>query len=108
MTIGLFSIFASLLGLFLIVKTIFKFRKGHLSSVEMLFWNMLWVVLIVVALTPGVTTTIAAFFGIGSGSNLVIYVSIIGLFFLNYVLYSKVVHQEHEITRLVRELSKKK
>ena len=52
---------------------------------------------------PATTSTVADLFGVGRGVDLVVYVSIIALFYLVFRIYDKVERVENDVTRLVRE-----
>ena len=106
--INLFTILISVGALYLVVKTSSRYKRGNLNFTEMIFWNTAWFLLVVIAFLPGITTYFARLVGVDSGSNLVVYVAVIVLFMLVHNLYTRNIKLEHTITKLVRELAKKK
>jgi len=92
-------------ALFAIVKTIWQFKRGALTIAWLLFWMVFWAAAAVVAVLPQTTDVIAHLVGVGRGADLVIYASLIVLFYLVFRVYVKIENTEHEITRLVRKLS---
>ena len=101
----LFSYVIGALMAFLAAKTIRKYREGHLTTVETMFWTGIWAVTAIIAFIPRVTTHVANLVGVGRGSDLIIYLAILGLFYICFRLYSKIETLEHELTLLVRELA---
>ncbi|MBN1376941.1 DUF2304 family protein [Candidatus Woesearchaeota archaeon] len=95
-------------AVYLIVKVIFNFKREKISLSEFIFWEILWILLIILAVFPRNFNTIAEKIGVSSIFNLIVYISIILLFFLIYKLYIKSEEQREEITKLVREITLKK
>lgn len=58
-----------------------------------------------VAALPQTADTLARIVGVGRGADVVIYFSLIVIFYLIFRLYVKIEQGEGEITRLVRKLS---
>jgi hypothetical protein len=54
---------------------------------------------------PQTTDVVAQFFGVGRGADAVIYIALIGLFFLVFRMYVHIEAVEGEITQLVRKLA---
>ncbi|MFH1505971.1 MAG: DUF2304 family protein [archaeon] len=90
---------------FALYRTIKQLRAGQLSMKETLAWCILWVVIIVGVLIPGVTSFFSDIFGIGRGVDLALYVSIILLFYMIFRIYVKLDMMEHQITKVVREVA---
>ena len=97
----IFSVFA----LFAISRTIVQFRKGGLTLAWLLFWVVFWLAVGVVVVLPKTTDILANIVGVGRGADFIIYISIIGLFFLVFKMFAKIESVEQEITRLVRKLA---
>ena len=58
-----------------------------------------------VAVLPQTADALARVVGVGRGADVVIYLSLIAIFYLIFRLYVKIEQVEGEITRLVRKLS---
>jgi len=65
----------------------------------------LFITSLVTIIRPGLTTTIAHYFGVGRGSDLIFYLMISGLAFLCVVLYTKIRKLEETQTIIVREIA---
>ena len=87
---------------FALLRAVQRFRKGGLSILQFLLWSVFWVGLAVAALMPNVTAKIAAFFGVGRGVDLAIYLSLALLFYVAFRQLAKIEDLERQITRMVR------
>ncbi|MBT5808713.1 DUF2304 family protein [Candidatus Uhrbacteria bacterium] len=92
-------------ALWAITKTIVQFKKGALTIAWLFFWFCFWGTAGVVAALPQTTDVIANLVGVGRGADLVIYTSLVALFYLVFRVYVKIEKTEREITRLVRKLA---
>ncbi len=92
-------------ALFAITRTMFQFKRGALTIAWLLFWILFWTTAGVVALLPQTADAAARIVGVGRGADVVIYASLVALFYLVFRVYIKIEHVESEITRLVRKLS---
>lgn len=98
---GLIIVFA----LFAITRTLLQFKKGVVTRRWLLFWILFWVVAGTVAALPQTADAVARLVGVGRGADVVIYLSLVVIFYLIFRLYVKIEQVESEITRLVRKLS---
>ncbi len=94
-------------ALFAIVRAIRQFRGGHLPMGGLLFWVAFWILVSVITLLPQTTSIVANVVGVGRGADLVIYASLIVLFYLVFRIFVKIEDTEREITKLVRKLALK-
>ena len=92
-------------ALFAVTRTVLQFKKGAVSRHWLLFWMLFWVGAGTVAALPQTADTLARIVGVGRGADVVIYLSLIVIFYLIFRLYVKIEQVESEITRLVRKLS---
>ena len=91
--------------LFAISRVILRVREKMISSYAGLFWLLIWLAALIGVLLPATTTQIAAFFGIGRGVDVIVYVSLALLFYLVFRIYVMIEDLRHEITFLVRQLA---
>lgn len=92
-------------ALFAVTRTVLQFKKGAVTRRWLLFWILFWVVAGTVAALPQTADTLARIVGVGRGADVVIYLSLIVIFYLIFRLYVKIEQVESEITKLVRKLS---
>lgn len=90
---------------FAITRTVFQFKRGALTIAWLLFWICFWALAGVVAALPQTADTVARLVGVGRGADVVIYFSLVALFYLIFRVYVKIEKVEGEITRLVRKLA---
>lgn len=101
----IFKIIIVLFVLFAWSRVFLRFRDRKISSWEFAFWSFLWIVALVVLFIPAITQPVANFLQIGRGIDVVVYLSIILLFYLVFRIYVKMEGVEQEITKVVREVS---
>jgi hypothetical protein len=92
-------------ALFAIARVVKQYKEGRLTRPLLAFWSCFWLGAAIVALLPDTSTIAARIVGVGRGADLVIYVSLIGVFYLVFRMYVKVEDLERQITRLVRKLA---
>ncbi len=100
----LFSIFI----LFAISRAILRFKEGKVSFLALIGWVFLWMWVGIIIWIPGVTTHIAKILGIGRGADLIIYGSIVTLFYLIFRIYVKIEDIERQITQIARKIALQK
>lgn len=92
-------------ALFALSRTIWQFKRGTLALVWFLFWIVFWCATGLVAILPQTTDVIARVVGVGRGADVVIYASLLALFYLVFRIYVKIEQVEREVTGLVRKLA---
>lgn len=97
---------------FSLAKVVFVFRRGQLRRGPLVLWGVLWLGIAVVALVPDLSSRLAEYVGVGRGSDLVVYGSILFLFYAVFRLVIKQSYLEREIadlagTAAIREAQKK-
>ncbi|MBI4438290.1 DUF2304 family protein [Candidatus Uhrbacteria bacterium] len=92
-------------ALFAVTRTVLQFKKGTVTRRWLLFWILFWLVAGIVAALPQTADTLARIVGVGRGADVVIYFSLVVIFYLIFRLYVKIEQVEGEITRLVRNRS---
>ncbi len=102
---GIFQIIGVLFALFAWSRVILRYKDKNISVFELVFWSIVWLGVVIIALFPGIFTGLSFFFGIGRGVDILLYVGMIVLFYLLFRLYVKIDSQQKEITKLVRELA---
>lgn len=103
----LFQIIVLIFIVFVFLKIFKKYQEKVISSREMIFWGLLWLVAALLITWPGTTSFLASQLGIGRGVDLVIYVAMIANFYLIFRLYVRAERQEKNITRLVQKIALK-
>jgi len=86
----------------IVLRLIYKLKIKDIGIGQFFSWLLVWLIAIFIIWYPGFTTYLATRVGIGRGVDLVIYVSIIVIFYLMFKLLLKIEKIEKQITKIVR------
>jgi small membrane protein len=89
-------------AVFALSRVVMRFRKGGLPLIHLVIWFLFWAAVIVAVLRPATTSSVAAWVRVGRGTDLVMYLSVLALFYLLFRLFGKIEELERQITRVVR------
>lgn len=78
-------------------------QKNQMTLLGFLVWFFLWLAVLVVFWIPDSTSYLAAYLGIGRGADLVVYISIVAIFYLIFKIFVRLNKIEEDITKVVRE-----
>ena len=94
-----------LLALFALalIKVVMKYYRGELPSGSAISWVIFWLLAMAIVAQPDLTSKVAKLFGVGRGADVVVYLALVGLFFLVFRLMIKIEKLNREITKVVRE-----
>ena len=87
----------------IIAKTLQKYRMNSITVREFFLWTVFWLIGAVLVIFPDALQTIANFVGIGRGADLLIYLSLIILFFGLFDILVRLERIERDITKIVRK-----
>lgn len=102
MNLSVIQIILILFALFALTRTVQRFRDGSVSFVQLALWVIFWVGVVVVVILPDTSSKVASFFGVGRGADLVVYLALAIVFYLQFRLFVKTEEVERQITKLVR------
>jgi len=102
------SIIIIIFALFAWSRAFLRFKDKKITISEFSFWSFIWAGVVIVAWNPEVISLVSLKVGIQRPIDLVIYSSVLLLFYLNFRLYVKQDKTDSEITEIVRELSLRK
>ena len=103
--ITLIQVLIMIFALFAWSRAILRLKSKNIGLGELLFWSIIRIAVIVVALFPEIISNLSEIAGVGRAVDLVVYVSIIVLFYLIFRLYVIIDSKNREMTTLVRELA---
>lgn len=75
---------------------------------EFLFWIVLWLAVGTAVLLPRLTSFLAAYLGVGRGADLVVYGSLIFIFYMIFRIFARQERMEKDISKIVEEIAKGK
>lgn len=91
----------------ILVQLIVRVIKDRTQFFKLLFWGLFWgVALIFIWLPTNTIDKLGQLFGVGRGIDVLVYLSIVFLFYYIFRQNEKVNKLEKQITKLVRELAK--
>ncbi len=99
--------FFIILLLFLIYRTAMKWRTRDLRFKEFLFWNILWLSIGIVVIYPKTASLVAQMVGVGRGADLVVYSSLLLIFYLLFRIFMHLEKTEQQITKIVIDVALK-
>lgn len=95
-------------SLFALSRVYLRFRERKLSSFAFVFWMAVWITGLVFLFFPDFLSGFAKFVGIGRGVDVLLYTSIVVIFYLIFRVYVKLDDIEKQITALTRIIALKK
>lgn len=88
----------------LILGKLFKqWQQDKMTLGIFLAWCFLWLAILLVFWLPEITSYLANFLGIGRGADLIVYLSIVLIFYLIFKIFVRINKTDKQITKLVRE-----
>lgn len=96
-----------ILIILIILRLAYKLKTKEINLGQFFSWLFIWLVAISIIWYPQITTYLATRVGIGRGVDLVVYISIIVIFYLMFRLLLKIEKIEKQITKIVRSDSLK-
>lgn len=99
------QILVLLFVLFAWSRAFLRMREKNIGIGEFSFWSLIWIIVSIVTLFPGLMSILSGLVGIGRGMDLAVYAGIVLLFYLMFRLYVRVDTQSKEVTKLVREIA---
>ena len=103
----IFQYLIIIFALFAMSRVVLRFKDNKFTIAEFIFWDLIWLAVVIVGFFPQITSIVADFVGIGRGIDVFVYAGIILLFYLVYRIYVKLETIEQEITKVVREVALK-
>lgn len=91
----------------ILLQTLNKFRAKNVSLREFLFWVIFWLAVGTAILMPKLTIFLANYLGVGRGADLVVYASLIFVFYMIFRLFVRQQRLEKDISKIVEEIAKK-
>jgi hypothetical protein len=91
------------LAIILSISVVILMFSGKFKTFMRLFLVLFYLILLVFIAAPPLSDKVANFFGIGTGKDMIIYLSIAIIWFLTSLNHAKIKRTERHITELVRK-----
>ncbi|MBU1131901.1 DUF2304 domain-containing protein [Patescibacteria group bacterium] len=101
----IFQIIILILIAIVCFKAVRKLLKKEISFLLFASWIGLWLIVALIAIFPSIVNRLADFVGIGRGVDLIIYLSIISLFYMLFKINLRQNKIEKNISELVRKIA---
>ena len=88
---------------FAIWRTSLRYQKKDITGRELIIWLIFWFLVALAAIWPKKTDVIAQWLGVERGADLLVYISIIVIFFLLFRLIVKLEKIDRAITEIIRD-----
>ncbi len=102
----LIQIILLLLVIMAIRRLYLKFTSHDISRSEFTAWLILWLAALLVVALPQTASYLAFWMGVGRGSDLVVYLSVLILFYLVFKMVVRLEKIEQQLTMIVRSLAR--
>ena len=99
------KVFILLFGIFAVSRSHLRYKDRLLTMTAALFWILLWTLIILSVMFKEETSSLAQYFGIGRGADLLLFGAVLFLSYLSFRLYVRVEELRQELTRLIRALA---
>lgn len=93
--------------LFALSRVVLRFKGGQIGSGEAFFWGIVFTSAVLSILFPTELSSLAKSLGIGRGVDLLVYISLVVLFYLVFRIYVLLENIRHDITEVVRKIALK-
>lgn len=88
---------------FVVSRIAVRFRAGDMTGREFGIWLVFWLVVATAILIPQQTDVIARMVGVERGADLLVYISVIVLFFVVFKVSVKLEKLDRTLTKIVRD-----
>ncbi len=88
-----------------IARTLRQYQAQKVSVYWFTVWALFWIGVCAVAISPQTTDIVADWVGVERGADLIVYISIIILYYAMYRVLMRLERQNRELTDLVRSLA---
>lgn len=95
----------TLFALFAVTRAYRSRQDGLIDRRKLMYWIVLWGILLTIIWLPQTTSLLAFYLGVGRGVDLVLYISIVVLFYAQFKISRKIDRLERSMTELVRVLA---
>jgi hypothetical protein len=94
--------------IFVVTRVFSRYLKNDITFRELVLWLIFWALVTLAVLMPQKTDVVAQTLGVSRGADLLVYLSIIVLFFIVFKIIVKLEKIERNITEIVRQDALKK
>jgi len=101
----LIQILLLLFIIYAVIKVALRYKDKIISLQEFVLWTVFWFMVGFVVILPETTSLVANLVGVGRGVDLVIYISILILFYLVFRILVRLDKIDKDVTKIVRKIA---
>lgn len=105
MQLIILQVIAGIFALFALSRAYLRFKERKLSSFAFIFWIFIWLAGVIAIFFPDLTSSFAQIVGIGRGVDVVLYASIVVIFYLLFRIYIMVEDSRRQVTEVARKVA---
>lgn len=89
----------------MLVGAALRFRRGEMRRGPAALWAALWIGVIVFVASPDLSQDVAVTLGVGRGVDVIVYLSILALLFMQYRLWARQERIDRALTAISRAIA---
>ena len=90
---------------FILSRVVLRFKNKEITLKELIGWILFWLMVAVAVIWPKNTDVLAKIVGVSRGADLLVYLSIVVIFFIIFKIIVKLEKIDKDITKIVREVA---
>lgn len=91
--------------LFVVGKIVWRFFKKEIRGRELVIWLIFWALVALAVGLPQTTDRLAVRLGVSRGADLLVYISVLVLFYLVFRILVKLEKVDKDLTKIVRAIA---
>ena len=104
----LFSWILLVIGVFAVSRAFLRLKDKTITFGSCILWILVWACAVVLSFMPELTTDLANLLGVKRGVDIVVFISIIALFYLVFRIYVRIENLNKKLSELVERLALRK
>jgi hypothetical protein len=88
-----------------LTKAIYAYKQRGMRAPDCLWWTLVWIGTASIIIFPDATSFVAHLLGIGRGADLIMYASLLVIFYLLFRIHLTLARFEQEVTEIVRAIA---
>ncbi|WP_455277703.1 DUF2304 family protein [[Eubacterium] cellulosolvens] len=100
-----YGVIVAIIAASFFIITLNQYFRGRIKFRQLIFWEVLWVVLFITGIFPEIYESITVILGLATPLNLFTTSSIIFLFAFTFILYQKINEVDKKIEKIVQHLA---
>ena len=81
-----------------------RYKRRDITVGELIIWYIFWALVLGASWQPHLTDRLAELVGVGRGADLLVYVSILVIFFMLFRIIVTIEQHDRDVTKVVREM----